>query len=88
MEATSKIAPPAARLCKVATSIVGVAGAGVMLMAGELPQGSLCTSDHVSNLIEELQYSLGEGPYVDAYRRSVAGPRAGHGHHWSPLGHL
>jgi len=45
-----------------------------MLMAGELPQGSLCTSNHVSNLIEELQYSLGEGPYVDAYRRSVAGP--------------
>jgi hypothetical protein len=39
-----------------------------MLMAGELPQGSLCTSNHVSNLIEELQYSLGEGPCVDAYR--------------------
>ncbi len=55
------------RLCKVAAEIVGVTGAGVMLMSGDLPQGSLCTTDHVSDLIEELQYTLGEGPCVDAY---------------------
>ncbi len=41
-----------------------------MLMSGELPQGSLCTTDHVSDLIEELQYTLGEGPCVDAYRHN------------------
>jgi GAF domain-containing protein len=47
-----------------------------MLMSGEIPRGSLCTSDEVSHLIEELQYTLGEGPCVDAYRqdRVVAEP--------------
>ena len=39
-----------------------------MLMSGDLPQGSLCTTNLVSNLIEELQYTLGEGPCVDTYR--------------------
>jgi hypothetical protein len=34
---------------------------GVMLMSGDIPSGSLCTSDEVSELIEELQYTLGEG---------------------------
>ena len=44
-------------------------GAGVMLMSGEIPRGSLCTTDGVSQLIEELQYTLGEGPCVDAYQQ-------------------
>jgi hypothetical protein len=58
-----------ARLCGVCPGIVGVNGAGVMLMSGDIPRGSLCTTDEVSYLIEELQYTLGEGPCVDAYRR-------------------
>jgi len=56
-----------ARLCEVARDVVGVSGAGVMLMSGEIPRGSLCTTNEVSNLIEELQYTLGEGPCMDAY---------------------
>jgi hypothetical protein len=58
---------PAARLCEVCPRIAGVNGAGVMLMSGDVPRGSLCTSDDVSHLIEDLQYTLGEGPCVDAY---------------------
>jgi hypothetical protein len=46
-----------------------VNGAGVMLMSGDIPRGSLCTTDEVSQLIEELQYTLGEGPCVDAYQQ-------------------
>jgi GAF domain-containing protein len=42
-------------------------GAGIMLMSEDVPQGSVCTSNSVSDLIEQLQYSLGEGPCVDAY---------------------
>jgi hypothetical protein len=38
-----------------------------MLMSGDVPRGSLCSTDEVSHLIEELQYSLGEGPCVEAY---------------------
>ena len=48
---------------------MGVTGAGVMLMSGDIPRGSLCTTDEVSQLIEELQYTMGEGPCVDAYQQ-------------------
>ncbi len=37
-------------------------------MSGDVPHGSLCTTDEVSTLIERLQYDLGEGPCVDAYQ--------------------
>jgi hypothetical protein len=59
----------ASYLCDGAAEIVGVSGAGVMLMSGHLAQGSLCTTNRVSELIEELQYTLGEGPCVDAYQQ-------------------
>src|SRR6266550_8637425 len=58
-----------ARLCQACSAIVGVNGAGVMLMSGDIPRGSLCATDAVSQLIEELQYTLGEGPCVDAYQQ-------------------
>jgi hypothetical protein len=58
-----------ARLCEASPAIVGVNGAGVMLMSGEIPRGSLCSTNAVSHLIEELQYTLGEGPCVDAYQQ-------------------
>ncbi len=65
-----------ARLCAVCPGIVGVNGAGIMLMSGDIPRGSLSSTDDVSQLIEELQYALGEGPCVDAYHqgRVVAEP--------------
>ncbi len=58
-----------ARLCGGCVKITGADGAGVMLMSGEIPRGSLCASNTVSHLIEELQYTLGEGPCVDAYQQ-------------------
>jgi GAF domain len=60
---------PAARLCAVCPRILGVNGAGIMLMSGDIPRGSLGTTDEVSQLIEDLQYTLGEGPCVDAYQQ-------------------
>lgn len=59
--------PEAARLCQVCAKVAAVSGAGIMLMTGDEEQGSLCSSDEVSTVIEELQYTLGEGPCVDAY---------------------
>ena len=67
LDATSARNELPTRLCEVATEVVGVTGAGVMLMSGDVPQGSLCTTNSVSSLIEELQYTLGEGPCIDAY---------------------
>src|SRR3954454_9224966 len=56
------------RLCAVCAEITGLTGAGIMLMSGDVARGSLCTSDAVSAVIEQLQFDLGEGPCVDAYR--------------------
>ena len=64
--------PGPARLCEVCAEAVVMTGAGVMLMSGELPRGSVCSSNEVSELIEELQYTLGEGPCVDAYHQDRA----------------
>ncbi len=57
------------RLCDVCAEITGMSGAGIMLMSGDVPRGSVCTTDEVSSLIEQLQYTLGEGPCVDAYQQ-------------------
>jgi hypothetical protein len=69
-----------ARICAACPKVVGVTGAGVMLMSGDIPTGSLCSTDEVSYLIEELQYTLGEGPCVDAYQQDavVAEPDLAH----------
>ena len=58
-----------AQLCRGCVKIAGVDGAGIMLMSGDIPRGSLCSTNAVSQLIEELQYTLGEGPCVDAYQQ-------------------
>jgi len=55
------------RLCEVCAEVSGMSGAGITLMSGDVPRGSVCTSNKVSALIEHLQYALGEGPCVDAY---------------------
>ena len=59
--------PSAARLCAASANLIEVTGSGIMLMSGDVPRGSLGATDNVSALIEDLQYSLGEGPCVDAY---------------------
>ena len=42
----------AARLCEVCADVVDMTGAGVMLMSGDVPRGSVCGSNDVSELIE------------------------------------
>jgi hypothetical protein len=68
--------PGCNRLCDVCLEVTEVTGAGIMLMSGDTARGSICTTNAVSALIEDLQYSLGEGPCVDAYheRRPVLEP--------------
>ena len=68
------------RLCDVCAEITGVTGAGIMLMSGDVPSGSVCSTNEVSDLIEQLQYELGEGPCVDAFHqdRPVLEPDLAH----------
>ena len=59
--------PAPARLCEVCAEVMAMTGAGIMLMSGDVARGSVCSSNPVSALIEDLQYTLGQGPCVDAY---------------------
>jgi hypothetical protein len=40
-----------------------------MLMPDDVASGSLCTTGPTSALIEQVQFTLGEGPCVDAHRQ-------------------
>ena len=66
-DGTAAAAP--ARLCEVCADVMAMTGAGIMLMSGDVARGSICSSNGVSLLIEDLQYTLGEGPCVDAYQQ-------------------
>jgi GAF domain len=59
----------AEQLCRVCAQVTEMTGAGLMLMSSDIPRGSVCTTDGVSALIEHLQFTLGEGPCVDAHRQ-------------------
>jgi GAF domain-containing protein len=64
------------RLCDICAEMTATTGAGIMLIAEGLSRGSVCTTNAVSDLIEELQFTLGEGPCIDAsrYGRPVVEP--------------
>jgi GAF domain-containing protein len=59
---------PKHSLCVASAAAIGVAGAGVILMSGGRALGSVCVSDPMTEAAEEAQYTLGEGPCVDAFR--------------------
>ena len=59
-------ADPQHSLCVASAQAIGVAGAGVILMSGGRALG-VCVSDAMTAAVEEVQYTLGEGPCVDAF---------------------
>jgi hypothetical protein len=56
------------RLVEACVELVGVTGAGIMLMSGEVHRGTFGSSDQAISLVEDLQFTLGEGPCMDTYR--------------------
>ena len=63
-----KLLPETVRLCEVCAEMTAMSGAGIMLVAEGTSRGSICTTNSVSETIEELQFALGEGPCIDACR--------------------
>ncbi len=59
---------PQRSLCAASAEVVGVSGAGIVLVSAGRMLGSVCVSNTVVEAVEELQYTLGEGPCIDAYR--------------------
>jgi hypothetical protein len=64
------------RVCQTAMQTLAASGAGVTVMAGDGVRGISAASDPRSERLEELQFTLGEGPCIDAYalRRPVLVP--------------
>jgi hypothetical protein len=64
------------RLCHVCVDTTGSDGASIMLFHDGASRGSLCATDGLGALLEEVQFTLGEGPGIDACRddRPVAEP--------------
>lgn len=60
-------------LCADATRKLSAAGVGVSVMAADGVHGMAAASDPATERIEELQFTFGEGPCVDAFasRRPV-----------------
>jgi GAF domain-containing protein len=57
---------PAAHICGLCVEQLGVTGAGIAIVTNEGNRGVVFATDETSARIEELQFSLGEGPCVEA----------------------
>ena len=68
---------PGTRLCRACVDLIAVTGAAIMLMDEQGNASSLGLSDDVTGVVEDLQFTLGEGPGIDAHAlsRPVLGPR-------------
>src|SRR4029450_13908427 len=64
------------RLCGAVVQTMAASGAGVTLMTGDGVRGAGAASGPGSGRLEELQFTLGEGPVIAAYapRRPVLMP--------------
>ncbi|MGH8931612.1 MAG: GAF domain-containing protein [Egibacteraceae bacterium] len=54
-------------ICRACIDLLGVSGAGVMLMAERMHQGTAYATDDIIQRLEDLQNNAAEGPCLDAY---------------------
>lgn len=55
------------RLCRTAARSLSVSGVGISVMSGDGQPATVAASDSHSTTIEDLQFTLGEGPCIEAY---------------------
>jgi hypothetical protein len=58
-------------MCRTCLDLLDVSGVGITLMSGT-NSGPVCSTDDRVAELEELQFTLGEGPGLDAHRAGVA----------------
>lgn len=59
-------------VCTAAVAALPVGGAGLSAMSRTARSHPLCSTDNISEQLEELQLTLGEGPCVDAFLQGSA----------------
>ncbi len=62
---------PASSLCLACVDVLGVSGAGLVLMSGGRSLDFIGVSDRVSDAVEQMEYTLGEGPCVAAFHTKL-----------------
>ena len=67
---------PSSRLCTVCAEVVAVTGAGITIMGSD-HAGPICVSNPKVRALEDLQFTIGQGPCHDAFatRRPVHAAR-------------
>jgi len=63
---------PARGLCAVCVEVLPITGAGLSLITESGHVGTVAASSPVTALVDELQFTLGEGPCVEAFQ--LGGP--------------
>jgi hypothetical protein len=69
VDGSRSVAP--ARLCEVGLERLGMQAVGVALISNPQARSLLSGSGALAGRVEELQFSLGEGPCLDAFRAGV-----------------
>jgi hypothetical protein len=54
------------RICELCVRTLDVTGGGISLVTATGNRGVVCATDDIASRIEDLQFTLGEGPCVDA----------------------
>ena len=65
-ESATDVATQPQRIAELCVQVLDVDGAGITLMSDGGHRSIVCATDAVSERIEELQITLGEGPCIDA----------------------
>lgn len=60
------------RICELCVAMLGVSGAGISMVTRAGNRGVVCATDPASERVEDLQFTLGKGPCVDASRDGMA----------------
>jgi hypothetical protein len=61
---------PTPRLCRVCVDVLAVTGAGITIMGGD-HAGPICVSNPPMKALEDLQFTVGEGPCRDAFHTGI-----------------
>jgi hypothetical protein len=59
---------PISSLCLACTDVVGVRGAALLVISGKRVLGCVGVSDLVTEAVEQVEYTLGDGPCMAAYK--------------------
>jgi hypothetical protein len=77
MDGSSSALSAADQLCQACVVLLGVDGAAISVFHNGVSQGTFGSSGVLSRRLDEIQYTFGEGPCIDAVTSGRPSPRTG-----------